>query len=163
MTERRSGVMRSAAGQLGWWLVWLLPAAVVQYIPLLRRFPRRPSEFDPSAGPVVEAAGILETSEYEILRIAFAETFGREPRPEELGRFFSRYLLTGWTPWWATAVAREVIELYDTGKLPESRFAVERRPPATRRELLAGIFQSLLLLAVFGMIYVMFSGYQPLF
>lgn len=162
MGKRRPGMMRRTARQLGWWLVWLMPAALVQRMPAVERLQRRAGEYDSPVEPVAEAAGILDTSEYDVLRIAFAETFGREPAVPEIGRVFTRYLLSDATPRWAITVALEVIALYDAGKLPQSRFAVQARPPATTRELLVGIFQSLLLLAILGMIYFWFATWEPL-
>ncbi len=162
MSKRRPGMMRQAIRQLGWFVVWLVPAALVQRMPTVDQLQRRPGEYNSPVEPVTEAAGILETSEYEVLRIAFTETFGREPGVTEMGRVFSRYLMTDATPQWAVNVALEVIELYDAGKLPESRFAVQARPPATLRELLSGLFQSLLLLAILGMIYFWFATWEPL-
>lgn len=160
--RRHNALLRRLGRGLGWLLVWLLPGAVVARVSALRCLQQRPRDLD-TTGAVVEAAGILDTSEYEVLRLAFAETFGREPRADEMRRCFGRYLLAGWTPWWGDAIAREIVSLYDAGELPASRFAIQCRPGATRREVWLGILQSLLLLLVFGMLYVMFAGYEHIY
>lgn len=115
----------------------------------------------PEAQDVVDAASILEISEYDLLALAYEERFGRKPRPVELGRVFTPYMLDGETPEWGTALAREIIGLYERGELPESRFAIMLRPPATWREWLSGILESLLVLGVLWLIYYAFATYQP--
>lgn len=116
---------------------------------------------DPRARQVVEAAAILEISEYELLAMAFREWFGRPPRREELDPLFGPYMFDGVTPYWAVSLARQVITAYEHGRLPESRFRAPARPRATLRDVITGIGQSLLLLALVGLVWYAASVYVP--
>lgn len=120
-----------------------------------------PRDLDPRARQVIEAAAILEISEYELLAMAFREWHGRPPRGEDLDPLFGPYMLDGVTPYWAVSLARQVISLYEHGRLRESRFRAPARPPATPRDIVTGIAQSLLLLALFGLIWYVASVYEP--
>lgn len=125
-----------------------------------RAFPAA-NRLDPRTRKVIEAAAILEISEYEFLDMAYREWFGYPPRARELSDVFGPYMFDGTTPFWAVALARQVIALYDQGRLADSRFRAVMRPPPTLRDLLAAAGQSVLLLLLFGMIYYAAAGYTP--
>ncbi|MDX1610433.1 MAG: hypothetical protein R3225_09960 [Halofilum sp. (in: g-proteobacteria)] len=108
---------------------------------------------DPAARQVIEAAAILEISEYELLDLAYREWFGRPPRPAALNDAFGPYMFHGRTPFWAVALAREIIALDDAGRLAGSRFRAALKPPPTLRELVTAAGQSALLLLLFGLIW----------
>lgn len=116
---------------------------------------------DPAARQVIEAAAILEISEYELLDMAYREWYGRPPRAHVLSDAFGPYMFDGRTPFWAVALARQIIDLYNEGRLAQSRFRAVMRPPPTLRELLTAAAQSVLLLLLFGLIYYAASTYTP--
>lgn len=116
---------------------------------------------DPRACQVVEAAAILDISEYELLAMAFREWYGRPPRREDLDPLFGPYMFEGVTPFWAVSLARRIIALYQDGRLRQSRYRAPARPPATLRDVITGVGQSLLLLALFGLIWYAASVYVP--
>lgn len=122
---------------------------------------RARAALDPNARQVIDAAAILEISEYELLALAYREWYGRAPCTDELGAVFGPYMFHGRTPFWAVALARQVIALHDAGQLAESRFARAGQPPPRLRDLLTAAAQSVLLLVVFGLIYYSAAGYQP--
>lgn len=105
---------------------------------------------------------MLEISEYELLAMAYREWYGRPPRREDLDALFGPYMFDGSTPYWAVALARQVITLYEHGRLAESRFRSPAHPPPTVRELVTGIGQSVLLLTVLWLIWYAVSVYAPL-
>lgn len=117
---------------------------------------------DPRARQVIEAAAILEISEYELLAMAFREWFGRAPRRQDLDPLFGPYMFDGVTPYWAVALARQIIALHEQGRLHHSRFRAPSHPPATPRDIVTGIGQSVLLLALVGFIWYLASVYPPL-
>lgn len=117
---------------------------------------------DPRARQVIEAAAILEIPEYELLAMAFREWFGRAPRRQDLDALFGPYMFDGVTPYWAVALARQVIALHEQGRLDHSRFRAPSHPPATLRDIVTGIGQSVLLLALVGFIWYLASDYPPL-
>lgn len=116
---------------------------------------------DPRARQVIEAAAILEISEYELLDMAYREWFGRPPRAAELSDVFGPYMFDGRTPYWAVALARQIITLYNQGRLAESRFRAMMRPPPTLRDILTAVSQSVLLLLLAWFIYYAASSWQP--
>lgn len=122
---------------------------------------RARAALDPNARQVIDAAAILEISEYELLALAYREWYGRAPCTQELSAAFGPYMFHGRTPFWAVALARQVIALHDAGKLAESRFARAGQPPPRLRDLLTAAAQSVLLLVVFGLIYYSVVSYQP--
>lgn len=122
---------------------------------------RARAALDPNAGLVIDAAAILEIPEYELLALAYREWYGRAPRTHELGAVFGPYMFHGRTPFWAVALARQVIALHDAGQLAGSRFARGGQPPPRLRDLLTAAAQSVLLLVVFGLIYYGVVSYQP--
>lgn len=117
---------------------------------------------DPRARQVIEAAAILEISEYELLAMAYREWYGRSPRREDLDALFGPYMFDGVTPFWAVSLARQIIALHDQGRLRESRFRAPAHPPATLRDIITGTSQCLLLLALVGLIWYLVSVYPPL-
>lgn len=123
--------------------------------------PATEHRLDPRARQVVEAAAILEISEYELLAMAFREWYGRSPRREDLDPLFGPYMFDGVTPYWAVSLARQIITLHDHGRLRHSRFRVPPQPPATLRDIITGVGQSVLLLALFGLIWYLASVYVP--
>lgn len=128
----------------------------------MRPFLRRPGHrLDPRARQVIEAAAILEISEYELLDMAYREWFGRPPRAAELSDVFGPYMFNGTTPFWAVSLARQVIALYNDGRLAESRFRAVMRPPPTLREIFVAASQSVLLLLLAWFIYYVASTHQP--
>ncbi len=116
---------------------------------------------DPGARLVIEAAAILEISEYELLDLAYREWYGRPPPARVLSDAFGPYMFHGRTPFWAVPLAREVIALYREGRLEQSRFRAVMRPPPTLRDLLVAAVQSVLLLLLFGLIWYAASAHVP--
>lgn len=124
-----------------------------------RRNQGRP--LDPGARQVIEAAAILEISEYELLDLAYREWYGRPPRPDALRDAFGPHMFHGRTPFWAVALAREVIALDAEDRLARSRFRAVRRPPPTLRELATAAGQSVLLLLLFGLLWYAAATHAP--
>ena len=126
----------------------------------IRERPPR-DRMDPRARQVIDAAAILEISEYELLDMAYREWFGRPPSARELNEVFGPYMFDGVTPYWAASLARQVIALHDEGRLEQSRFRPAARPPPSLRDILTAIAQSVLLLLLFWLIYHLASTYHP--
>lgn len=124
----------------------------------------RPAQrhLDPRARQVIDAAAMLEIPEYEFLAMAYREWYGRPPPREILDALFGPYMFDGTTPYWAVSLARQVIALYESGRLDESRFRSPAHPPATLRDLVTAIGQSVILLAVLWLIWYAVTVYRPL-
>lgn len=152
---------RRIVDHVRWALVVMLPAGLSYVIPA-RRSLHDPG-LDPAALHVIEAAGMLDVSEYQFLVLAYEEKFGRPPLPEEIDRIFGPYMYMGRTPSWAESVAREVIGLYETGQLATSRFRGKARPPPTLWDIAYAVIESVVMILVLGLIFFMFIAYEPLY
>ncbi len=150
--------VRVLLDHLQWLAVMVLPARMLSWHPL-RRLQGEPMS-SPEATVVMEAAAILEISEYDLLVLAYEERFGRRPARREIDRIFTPYMIAGKTPAWAVGTAHEIIDLFERDRLRDSRFAVRARPPTTR-DIIVGLAQCVLLLLILWMIYVMFNNYPP--
>ena len=150
---------RALLDQAHWALVMILPARVLGWRPLRWLRAGEPM-ISAEVMAVMEAAAILEISEYDLLVLAYEERFGRSPARAEIDRVFVPYMLAGRAPNWAVGVAEEIIALYESDRLGESRFRVRARPPTTR-DILIGLAQCVLLLVVLWIIFVMFDTYHP--
>lgn len=151
---------RRALDILRWGLLVLLPAGVWRPVAAAMSHRVTDRRLDPWARQVIEAAAILEVSEYDVLSMAFREHFGRSPRTGEIGRIFGPYMFDGTTPNWAAALAEEVIDLYDRDQLARSRFHSAARP-RTLRDVVIGIGQSVLIVVLFGLIYLFLTPPPP--
>ena len=150
----------AAGGNLRWALTWLLPAFLLRALPRMVLV-RRADAYAGEGYQVVEAAGILEISEYDLLGLAYREKFHHEAARAMLDRAFTQYMVAGSAPAWAVAFAAEVIELYESGRLAERDFALHTNPPPTVRDILIGLSQCVLMLLVLWVIYLAFAGYTP--
>jgi hypothetical protein len=124
-------------------------------MPTHRHATRRPPELDPRARDIIQAANMLEVSEFDFLGIAYREWYGHEPARERINAVFGNYMFGGEPPFWAHRLAREVIGLFDRGELDRSRFGVRPPPPPTLQEIAIGIGQMIGLLIL---LYLIFHG-----
>ncbi|MEX0729208.1 MAG: hypothetical protein WED00_04150 [Aquisalimonadaceae bacterium] len=129
-------------------------------LPLRYLFGRRASsDLDPRTRDIIQAAAMLEISEFDFMAIAFREWYGKEPACEQISAHFRPYMFGGVPPFWAHRLALEVLRLYDDGQLDRSRFGILPPPPATMREVATGIGQVLFLLAVLYIIFDTLMNY----
>ena len=107
-----------------------------------------PAPLDPRSRTFIQAAGLLEISEYDLMAIAYREWYGQSASRQVLERHFRPYMFGGPPPFWAHRLATEVLELDDRGELKSSRFGVEPPPKATSREIMTGVSQTLILICL---------------
>lgn len=116
---------------------------------------RKTADLDPRSRDVIQAAAMLEISEFEFMRIAHREWYGREAGQDNLMSYFAPYMFGAPPPFWAHRLAREVILLHETRRLDRSRFGINPAPPTTLREVAIGISQLIFLLVV---LYAIFNA-----
>jgi len=63
---------------------------------------------------LIEAANILDVSEFEVLRRAYHSWHGSEASPQELDRTYAAYLQASCLPAWAQHYARKVTDEFQT-------------------------------------------------
>ncbi|MCP1676337.1 hypothetical protein J2T57_003498 [Natronocella acetinitrilica] len=112
-----------------------------------------PAPLDPQSRDVIQAAGMLEISEYDFMAIAYREWFGSSATRQALEGYFRPYMFGDPPPFWAHRLALEVLDLHERGQLKNSRFAVDPPPRATMRDVSMGITQLIIMLCVLWIIF----------
>jgi hypothetical protein len=73
---------------------------------------------------VLEAAALLEVTEFELFRIAYRRWHGVTLADDRLERHYLPYMFKGRVPLWVRQTAREVIGAAEIGQLDPQRFGV---------------------------------------
>jgi hypothetical protein len=63
--------------------------------------------------PIVQAANILDTSEFEVLKRGYMDWHGSDPESNLIERVFSRYLKEGEPPYWGRHYAKKIIREFE--------------------------------------------------
>ncbi len=77
---------------------------------------------------VLEAAALLEVTEFEFFRIAHRRWYGTTVEERELERLYLPYMFHGRVPPWVRQLAREVIAMAEADRLDPKTFGVLPRP-----------------------------------
>lgn len=96
----------------------------------------------PDIDDVLEAAALLDITEYELFGLAYARWHGRRASEEMLERWFAAYMFRGVVPPWARHFARLVRRRAECGELNPSELGVEQRratPQMVRRGARYGV------------------------
>jgi hypothetical protein len=84
---------------------------------------------------VMDAAALLDVTEFDLFRLAYRRRFGRQPGEDMLEKVFADYMLRGQVPAWVIIVCREVIDSEKRGALDAEALGAGRfrdrpaRPP----------------------------------
>ncbi len=132
------------------YLYWTIGA--MYPIPDFKRSPVDPL-LDPHSRDVIEAAGLLEISEFNLMAMAYHEWYGRPADQKTLERYFCPYMFGSPPPFWAHRLAKEVLELDDRGELLASRFAVNPPRKANRKDLFSAVTQIMLMIVVVTLLF----------
>jgi hypothetical protein len=77
---------------------------------------------------VLEAAALLEVTEFELFRIAYRRWFGADIRDRELERFYLPYMFHGRVPPWVRQLTRAVIADAEAETLDPRSYGVLPQP-----------------------------------
>ena len=77
---------------------------------------------------VLEAAALLEVTEFELFRIAYRRWFGADIRDRELERFYLPYMFKSQVPPWVRQLTRSVIAEAEAEALDPRSYGVMPRP-----------------------------------
>ncbi len=114
---------------------------------------REQREPDWGAGPILEAAALLEVKEFDLFALAHRWWFGRRMNPDRLERVFAAYMFGGAVPPWVRHYAREILRECRSGSPDLARFGLARprpeAPPRHGRLIVAAT------LAVFFVLYIL--------
>jgi hypothetical protein len=77
---------------------------------------------------VLEAAALLEVTEFELFRIAWRKWHGGEIGDTQLERHYLPYMFKSQVPVWVRGLARRVIADAEAGRLEPTRYGVMPKP-----------------------------------
>ena len=103
---------------------------------------QRQRDSDSCAGPILEAAVLLEVKEFDLFALAHRWWFGRGADARVLERVFAAYMFAGAVPPWARHYAREILRELRSDAPDLARFGFVRprrspRPPRHGRLIVA--------------------------
>lgn len=73
---------------------------------------------------ILQAANILDTSEYEVFRAAHMAWFGSMPTTAELQPVYDRHFRDGITPPWVRYYAAQVVRQFAAREAKRTRFSI---------------------------------------
>ncbi len=126
--------------------------------PLGRRMAKRRLFFDEKnmsddIADVLEAAALLQVTEFRIFELAYKEWFGRRPRPYIIERYFNDYMFNQAVPGWVTHFCRRVVALGHAGELDPRDFGIYYRLPSRRMARIGQLYIAFLLAAFLGLVW----------
>jgi len=83
---------------------------------------------------VLDAAALLDTSEFDVFSIAYIKWFGKSASIKMLEKYFTAYMYNAVVPHWTRHFARNIIQLSDSGTLNPNDF-VESPSPASQKSI----------------------------
>ncbi|MDX1776217.1 MAG: hypothetical protein R3297_06520 [Desulfobulbales bacterium] len=106
-------------------------------------------------------AGILQISEYELFRIAYATWFNRPISENRLDTLFKDYLLKCEVPYWVNDFARKAHEKFKAGELDYKDYGIKRRV-CSRRTRIKGwiiVFSLVMLMLLYSFAITQYPSY----
>jgi hypothetical protein len=76
---------------------------------------------------VLEAAALLEVTEFELFRIAWRKWHGGEIGDSQLERYYLPYMFKSQVPTWVYRLARQIIDEAEADRLDPARYGVMPR------------------------------------
>ena len=120
----------------------------------------------PDIETVLNAAAVLDVTEFQFFELAWADWFGRLGPEEEVEPFFVRYMFEQVVPNWVRQFARKVLKLFDEGSLDPEDFGVQMYSPV---EPVSPLIRGFMVALIIGggilmlVLLVAAAGYLPQF
>lgn len=102
---------------------------------------------------LLEAAALLQITEFRIFELAYKEWFGHRPRPYIIERYFKDYMFNRAIPAWVTHFCRRVVALGHAGELDPRDFGIYYRLPSRRMTRIGQLYIAFLLAAFLGLVW----------
>lgn len=101
-------------------------------------------KFNPSlpsdVSAVLDAAALLDTSEFNIFTIGYNKWFGENASIKTIENHYAAYMFNAVVPHWVRHFSRTIIQLSDTGSLNPNDFVEEIIPASQKSIQIARIF-----------------------
>jgi len=102
----------------------------------------------PDVSDVIEAAAMLDTTEFDIFRRAYASWFGDKPDDDTIEVFFVAYMFREQVPVWVRHFTRPLLAIgRDEGDDALDDYRI-RRPPTSRLTKLTGGLSTIVIIAL---------------
>lgn len=102
---------------------------------------------------LLEAAALLQVTEFRIFELAYMEWYGRRPRQYIIEPYFNDYMFNQVIPAWVTHFCRRVVALGHAGDLDPRDFGIYYRLPSRRMVRIGQLYIAFLLVAFLGLVY----------
>ncbi len=87
------------------------------------------TDMSPGCLDVLNTAALLETTEFNVFRLAYRNWYGKNINDNEIERFYVPYMFREVVPPWVTSFCRMILKLEKSGKLNTRKYVpLERRP-----------------------------------
>ena len=118
-------------------------------------------DIDPAVDGVLEAAALLDTTEFNIFCLAYARWFGQRATERLIEPYFSAYMFKDIVPPWVRHFTRQIIRRANQGSLKPEDYGL-RTPPISARMILLGRFYATLLLLIVILLFLLTLGSEHL-
>lgn len=89
---------------------------------------------------ILDAAALLDTSEFNIFSIAYRKWFGKNAPEKIIENYYTAYMFNAVVPYWSRHFARTIIRLSSTGSLNPNDFVENTDHVSTRTIFIARAF-----------------------
>ena len=111
-------------------------------------------DIDPLVREVLEAAALLDTTEFNIFCLAYVRWFGRDAPTHIIEPHFNDYMFKDIVPHWVHHFTRQIIHLYYKGQLNLADYGLTK-PPVSRRMACFGRIYSFVLLLILVILFLL--------
>lgn len=109
---------------------------------------------------VITASMVLQISEFRLFQIAYVQWYGREIAEKRLEYIFDDYLFEDRIPHYVRFFCRNVIRLFDEGRLDPRAYNIHHTGP-TPEDRAAGIGYTVMLALILIIFCFLISNYSP--
>lgn len=156
------------AGSASYFLPFITTQAVRTVHALIRRLvdyfripPDRHQYFDENVAAdqwdLLEAAALLQITEFKVFELAYKEWYGVVPKPRVIEVHFRNYMFNQLIPGWVANFCRRVVEMEQAGTLEPRDFGIYQRLPSRRMRLIGKAYAAMLLVGFLLVVYLAYG------
>lgn len=158
----------AVSGSASYFLAFITTRAVRAVNALVRRLvdyfripPDRHQYFDENVDAeqwdLLEAAALLQVTEFKVFELAYKEWYGVAPKPRVIEVHFRNYMFNQLIPRWVARFCRRIVEQEQAGTLDPRDFGIYQRLPSRRMRLIGKTYAAMLLLGFLLVVYLAYG------
>ena len=105
-------------------------------------------DIDPVVREVLDAAALLDTTEFNVFCLAYVRWFGRDAPVQIIASHFNDYMFKDIVPHWVHHFTRRILNLHREGQLNPADYGLTQSPLSRRMIFIGRAYASVLLLIV---------------